>query len=365
MPRSVLQTNQPQVSNNGEETRIDQETLFKELSDDLDADLFVFSGPIERPQVSVFLDWCDRADGRTNVGLVLCTYGGDADAAYILAKFLKRVYERFSLYVFGHCKSAGTLIALGADEIIMSDRGELGPLDVQLLKTDELLFRSSGLDIAQGIRSLSEQAFDIFERNFLETIRRGGGAITTRTASEIATSLTVGLISPITGQIDPLRVGEVERAINIALQYGIRLNSDAARISRLIRDYPSHSFVIDFEEAEEVFGNVREPTDSEYLLEEVLQELIDEEGRKCIRNPHRSGIVAYLKPQKETSDEQEQKSDEAEQSASIPFDASRDAAQPRTDGGNNQRGRKSNSRRNVSQTEVAQKNESVDSNGGG
>ena len=35
-----------------------------------------------------------------------------------------------------HCKSAGTLLALGADEIIMSNLSELGPLDIQLPDRD-------------------------------------------------------------------------------------------------------------------------------------------------------------------------------------------------------------------------------------
>ena len=36
------------------------------------------------------------------------------------------------------CKSAGTLLLIGATSLIISDRGELGPLDVQLSKPDEI-----------------------------------------------------------------------------------------------------------------------------------------------------------------------------------------------------------------------------------
>lgn len=285
---------------------IDRGAVFKALSDALDADLFVYSGPIERPQAGMFLDVVEASKTKKNVCLVICTLGGDADAAYIIARFVKSMYEKFTLYVFGHCKSAGTLIALGANEIVMSHRGELGPLDVQVFKADELVFRGSGLDIGKAIESLSEDAFEAFERCFLNMIRKGGGAITTKTAADIATTLAVGLVSPITAQIDPLRVGEMERAINIATEYGMRLNVNQDRVQSLIHDYPSHTFVIDYDEASSLFKNVRRPTDLETTLEQILQDVKDEEGRKYIRTPDTKGWMAYLKPKSETENETQQ-----------------------------------------------------------
>lgn len=283
-----------------------QDALFKELSDLLDADIFLYSGPVERPVANLFLDVAAGANKRSNAVLILCTYGGDADAAYIIARFLKRTYKKFTLYVFGYCKSAGTLIALGADEIVMSIKGELGPLDVQLLKADNLFFRGSGLDIDEAIESLSEQAFEIFEKHLLGIIEKSSGSITTKTAADIASTLAVGLLSPITAQIDPLHVGEVERAINIAYQYGIRLNGDEGRINRLVSDYPSHSFVIDFDEAKQIFENVRQPNATESRLELVLQDFKDEQGRKLVCLPHLIGVVAYLNPREEVAHEQKQ-----------------------------------------------------------
>lgn len=348
------QNGSPEVSTTEERDDIDREALFQELSDSLNADLFVFSGPIERPQASMFIDVVERVRRRENVGLVICTYGGDADAAYIIARFLKNNYKTFTLYVFGYCKSAGTLIALGADEIVMSSRGELGPLDVQLLKTDELVFRGSGLDVGQAISSLSDQSFEIFEKHFLEIIKRGGGAITTKTAAEIASSLAVSLVSPITDQIDPLRVGEVERAIKIAYEYGNRLSSNPEKVNSLIRDYPSHSFVIDYEEAKGLFGNVRRPKDAEIRLEQVLQDLQDEEGRKCIRDPHRAGLVGCLKPQKEVKNEPEEEPDRNVRRVPASS-AKRSSLSPVESNGNNQAGRKSTPKRGSKKRQPAEK----------
>jgi IS1 family transposase len=101
---------------------------------------------------------CERKPKRDNAILFLTTYGGDPDAAYRLATCLRRNYKKISVYVFGLCKSAGTLAALGADNIVLGDFRELGPLDVQLTKPDELVPTSSGLDIFQAMGVLTNSA---------------------------------------------------------------------------------------------------------------------------------------------------------------------------------------------------------------
>ncbi|HXJ16030.1 MAG TPA: SppA protein, partial [Candidatus Polarisedimenticolia bacterium] len=181
----------------------------------------------------------EESSGRRNCALILTTNGGDPDAAYIMVRFLKRTYENLTLYVFGYCKSAGTLLALGADEIVMGAFGELGPLDVQLSKKDEIGLRNSGLDIFMALNVVSTQAFYIFEQHFLELKRRSQGAITTKTAAHIATTVAARLLQPITAQIDPLRLGEMQRAVTIAKQYGERLGASSDSVDRLIYEYPS------------------------------------------------------------------------------------------------------------------------------
>ena len=75
----------------------------------------------------------------TNIDLLLHTSGGDIDAAEKMASMLrKRVGDsaRFRVVVPDYAKSAGTLITLAADSVVMSDSSELGPVDPQLLLPD-------------------------------------------------------------------------------------------------------------------------------------------------------------------------------------------------------------------------------------
>jgi len=158
------------------------------------------------------------------------------------------------------CKSAGTLLAIGGDHIVMGDYGELGPLDVQLTKKDELMSASSGLDILQAVGVIENSAFGAFENAFVKIIANSGGNISAKTSAEIAREFAVGLFSPMTSQIDPERLGEVQRAVNIARAYGDRLNKGNLKpggLDKLVEGYPTHGFVIDLTEAKEIFSNVR------------------------------------------------------------------------------------------------------------
>lgn len=242
-----------------------------ELAEAQDADVFFYNGDIDPRWEAEFVKLGKDHPRRTNVVLALCTRGGVPDAAYRMARFLQQNYKKFSLLVCGKCKSSGTLIAVGAHELIMTDGAELGPLDIQLGKKDELWENDSGLTVLSAITELESKAYDLFEGGFVKLKLRTEGRMTTRTATAIATELAIGMITPIVSQIDPMHVGEVSRAMKVAKEYGERLskggkNLEDDTLEKLINGYPSHGFVIDREEAKELFKNVRRPNEKEYGL---------------------------------------------------------------------------------------------------
>ena len=86
--------------------------------------------------------------------------------------------------------------------------------------------------------------------------------ISFRTAAQAASELVTRLYRPIFSQIDPMEVGEKARSMRIASDYGSRLNSQADNLKdqalkHLTQTYPSHSFVIDSQEAERLFKATR------------------------------------------------------------------------------------------------------------
>jgi hypothetical protein len=234
----------------------------RRLADREDADLFLYSAPIMATAVDRLRNTiCRKRNKRPNALLFLTTFGGDPDAAFRLASCLHSHYDnKFAAYVFGLCKSAGTLVVTGADRIVYGDFGELGPLDVQLTKPDEIYPTSSGLDIFQAMGVLTNSAYEAFQAYLISIIAQSEGHISAKTSAEIARELAVGLFAPMTAQIEPERLGEVQRAINIAREYGLRLdrqNLKKEALEKLVQGYPTHSFVIHFDEAKKLFVKVR------------------------------------------------------------------------------------------------------------
>lgn len=232
--------------------------------------MFLYVGPISRHGYECITNLIP-SDGEKQEGaaLILSTLGGEPDAAYRIARALRYNYERLDVIIPSQCKSAGTLLLIGASRLVVCDRGELGPLDVQVVKHDDAFERNSGLDLIQALSFLQRQALDAFRDNLLEL--KLGSRASFKLAAELASQLTVGMFSPIYGQIDPVRVGEIQRAVSIAFDYGERLNAydrnlkDGA-LKQLVMGYPSHGFVIDRKEARELFNHVDRPDEEEQFL---------------------------------------------------------------------------------------------------
>ena len=64
--------------------------------------------------------------------ILLESGGGDIDSAYKILNLFKSYADKITVIVPFYAKSAATLIALGADELIICKAGELGPLDPQV-----------------------------------------------------------------------------------------------------------------------------------------------------------------------------------------------------------------------------------------
>ena len=188
-----------------------------------DTDVVLYNGPIDDSGFWRLVKVCyDQQHRAKKILLILLTYGGEADAAYRSARFLQEHYEHVTVFIPDRCKSAGTILAIGAHSILMSEFGELGPLDVQIFKPDDLE-RSSGATVVSALKMLKEESFELFEEFMLQIKRRSSGAVTLRTCMDIAASVTVGIFKEISSQIDPTYLGEMSRNLKIAYEYGRRL----------------------------------------------------------------------------------------------------------------------------------------------
>lgn len=102
-----------------------------------------------------------RQIGRVkHLALYLSTYGGETRAAWPIVNLLRGHCEKLTVLVGGACLSAGTLMALGADEIVMGQHSTLSPVDPSFyvpVKTGQGTREVSVEDVASLLRWSKER----------------------------------------------------------------------------------------------------------------------------------------------------------------------------------------------------------------
>lgn len=85
-----------------------------------------------------FVDLLHNIRGPRAIDLLLHTTGGEIDAAEKIMRMVraKAGDEHLRIIVPDFAKSAGTLMVLAADSVVMSDSSELGPIDPQVVSID-------------------------------------------------------------------------------------------------------------------------------------------------------------------------------------------------------------------------------------
>ena len=256
--------------------------ILSSMAQEANADLFLLVGDIFPGLGRRFLDLCVSSPLKEaeNCMLLLSTRGGQVDEAYRLARRIQQMYQggTFTVVADNICKSAGTLIALGADVLILGENAELGPLDTQVIVRDEFGEYQSGLIDADALQILQSEVFANFRQHFSDLLSLGGGELTAPTALRVASDLTLGLFGGIYSQINPIRFGERGRAVQVALEYGRRVSRENVRegtLERLTTGYPSHEFVIDRVEAADLFFEVNSPTHNLDVALRLMQPLVD------------------------------------------------------------------------------------------
>jgi hypothetical protein len=79
--------------------------------------------------VDLFVDHLDQIGVVPKISLFLYTRGGDTLGAWSLTNLLRSFCDHFEVIVPAKAHSAGTLISLAADSIVMTKQAALGPID--------------------------------------------------------------------------------------------------------------------------------------------------------------------------------------------------------------------------------------------
>ncbi|HYA60816.1 MAG TPA: hypothetical protein VED16_01910, partial [Candidatus Acidoferrum sp.] len=74
---------------------------------------------VSQEHLRIIYDHLDHIGETDHVDLFIYTRGGDADVPWPMVSYIREFCTKFSVLVPYHCHSAGTLICLGADDILM------------------------------------------------------------------------------------------------------------------------------------------------------------------------------------------------------------------------------------------------------
>lgn len=186
--------------------------------------------------------------------VILQTPGGDIDAAFTITKILRKKADQVNIIVPLYAKSAGTLICIGADQILLTDLSELGPLDTQIWEQGQCNY-TSALNGFKALEQVQLHAIETLDMTTKLIISNSG--MTISEAVHLASDFSGKTSGKLYAKLDPYKIGEYARALEVGEQYGIMLlvrymgwekEKAEATVKSLVKQYPSHGFVIDQEE---------------------------------------------------------------------------------------------------------------------
>ncbi|MFA5095157.1 MAG: hypothetical protein WC447_00635 [Candidatus Paceibacterota bacterium] len=208
----------------------------------------------------------------SKIDLFLYTAGGDTMVPWRLVSMIREYCDIFSVLVPYKAHSAGTMIALGADEIVMSDLSEISPIDPSTAN----VFNPNDPNNPQAKIPISVEDviayFDLAKNKF--------GIKTDEDLTKIFNKFTES--NP---QIHPLALGNVNRTHNLIRLLAKRLLKSHVdpikedQIEKIVEFFTeklySHQYFIGRKEAKEELG-VKSVVDADSELSKLMSDLYTE-----------------------------------------------------------------------------------------
>lgn len=218
-------------------SRYHRQGLIKQIEEKCGCQLICYvcgrGAAIDRDDTAGFIEMLHNIPIESDVDLLLHTGGGDVDAAEKLIALVQATVSsgRLRVIIPDFAKSAGTIMTLGADALIMSDSSELGAIDPQIWLDD-----GRGIEICHSVLS------------YLAAYESHSEALRNDPNDPVARLML--------GKMDPATVRHFEairdRARTLAENLLKRKGRNFSKITTLLMDinrWPSHGQMINWQEA--------------------------------------------------------------------------------------------------------------------
>jgi hypothetical protein len=220
--------------------RYQRQTLIKDIETEHPNLLCYVAGnkaQVDRIDTLGFVDMLHNVNPGDPIDLLLHTPGGDVDAAEKLIGLVRSATGeegQVRVIIPDYAKSAGTLMALGANAIVMSDSSELGPIDPQVSSRD-----GHGSDVVYSVLTYLN-AYDAARKALQET------------PDDLAARITFEKFDPtIVRKFQSVRDRARSFAENLLKRRGKNFSKIASELMD-INKYQSHGQMIGWETANEM-----------------------------------------------------------------------------------------------------------------
>ena len=242
---------------------------------------------IDRDDTMPFADLLYNVPAGEDMDLLLHTPGGNVDAAEKLIQMVRRRVGEATLRIIvpDFAKSAGTLMVLGADSVVMSDTSELGPIDPQMFTVD-----SNGHGRWQPVQNYLD-AYDEHTKTLTEE------------PGNVAAQIMLGKLNPGTVKRYQAAKDRARQSAEHQLRNGMFRNSDGnwsmtADVLLNTRRWPSHSQVVSWKDAQHPdigltveYLEPQSPLWREYWRLYCLQRLAVSDNQKLYESDYVSLII--------------------------------------------------------------------------
>lgn len=186
--------------------------------------------------------------GAQKIDILLFTNGGDTLAGFGLSRLVREFCSQVGVLVPLRCHSAGTLIALGANEIVMTKGATLSPIDPTVVAP-----LNPAIEMAPGQRQIIGLSVESVA-GFQDLVTQNWGL-----KGEEALSAA---LRALTDKVHPIALGDVYRARQQIELLAKKLlgahRSDEEQIRQIVktltRGLGSHDYMVSRSEARELLG---------------------------------------------------------------------------------------------------------------
>lgn len=218
--------------------------------------------------IDLFVEHLDEIGPTKKISLMLHTNGGDTAAAWRLVNLLHTFCDELEVIVSAKALSAGTLISLGANNIIMTKQAALGPIDPSINHPlNPIVPNAPHVKAPVSVEAIT---------GYLDAAAELG--------IKDAANLTQILLD-LSNKVHPLVLGQIFRSRSqirfLAKKLLKRQVNDEQKIKEIIdflcAESGSHDYTINRREAREMGLNIENPSEELYgLLRKLHLSYVDE-----------------------------------------------------------------------------------------